>query len=477
MEDSRPADSTPDADAAADVETPSMPTPVDAQAAAAPLPAPTSESVVSSPEEPAAPPAPAPISEPLAVAPVEPAADPGVAPEEAEDAAVSQSPDFEALLKESESSSQTSVSVGQMIEGTIQGFGDSTAFVDFGGRSEAVIDLQELKDENEELAFKAGDSIKAYVTEVEGEVKLSRALKVSNRQGLRNAYEHRMPVEGRVTGFNTGGLVVNVGGLRAFCPFSLVDTAYTGDPADYAGQTLTFRILEFKGGGRNIVLSRRAHMEGEAAEKAEELRANLEVGATLDGTVSRIERFGAFVDVGGVEGLVHVSEMNHTRVEDPGSVVTVGDTIQVKVLELKDLGKRNERISLSMKALLPDPWEEIASRFREGDVITGKVVSVQKFGAFVELMPGIEGLVHISQLSQKRVANPGEVVTEGQEVQARVLQIEARRKRVSLSMKALEEHEQRQAASEDMEAFRTSQAPPQAEDGPMAEALRRAGLL
>jgi len=399
------------------------------------------------------------------------------AAEEAEDAALSESPAFEALLEKTEVESKETVSVGELVSGTIQSFSDATAFVDYGGRSEGMIDVLELKDDDGELTHKVGDSIKAYVIEMEGEVKLSQVLKVTNRQTLKRAFEHEMPIEGRVTGFNTGGLVVNLGGLRAFCPFSQIDTAFTEDPADFAGKTLTFRIIEFKGGGRNIVLSRRVHMEGQVAEQAQEIRTGLEVGATLEGTVTRVEPYGAFVDIGGgVEGLVHVSEMGHARVEDPNTVVAAKDSLKVKVLELKDLGSRKERISLSMKALLPDPWEDVSNRFREGDVITGKVVSVQNFGAFVELAPGIEGLVHISQLSQKRVSRPGEVVTQGQEVQARILQIEERRKRISLSMKSLVEQEHRQAASEDMAAYRAGQVQAKPDDGPLAEALRRAGF-
>ena len=203
------------------------------------------------------------------------------------------------------------------------------------------------------------------------------------------------------------------------------------------------------------------------------------VDQELTGTVTRLERFGAFVDLGGIEGLVHVSEISHTRVESPGDVLQKGQELRVKILELKDLGKKEERISLSLKAMEADPWDKATEQFKEGDVVTGKVVSTPNFGAFVELAPGIEGLVHISQLSSgKRISKPTEVVSVGQEVQARVQEINRRQKRISLSMRAIEEDATEKAAAEDMAAFKTQQQTqaPSEGDNAMAEALRRAGL-
>ena len=219
-------------------------------------------------------------------------------------------------------------------------------------------------------------------------------------------------------------------------------------------------------------------MTAEAAAAAKELRSNLEAGAEMGGKVTRVERFGAFVDIGGVEGLVHVSEISHVRVGNPADVLSKGSDVRVKILELKDLGKREERISLSMKALEPDPWDGLNAQVSEGDVITGKVVSVQKFGAFVEVVPGIEGLVHISQLSAgQRVARPGDVVSVGEEVKAQILGIDREQKRVSLSMRALQDEAKQVAANEDMAAFQSQQkAQTENAGSSMADAMRRAGL-
>ena len=391
------------------------------------------------------------------------------------------SAEFAALLDQEASSQENrrEVSVGERISAVIREIGDSVAFVDYGGRSEASIDVQELRNETGELLHGPGDTIEAYVASTEGDVRLTLSLRSSNRHILRQAFENKIPVQGRVTGFNSGGLVVNLGGARAFCPLSQVDTGYCEDPASYAGQTLTFQVIELRGRGRNIVLSRRAHLEAETAREARELRSKLSEGAEMAGVITRLEPFGAFVDLGGIEGLVHVSEISHTRVGNPRDVLSSGAEVRVKILELKDLGSKKERISLSMRALEPDPWDGVAERFNEGDVITGKVVSVQKFGAFVELTPGVEGLVHISQLAaNRRVSHPGEVVSVGQEVQARVQSIDRVQKRVSLSIKALQAEAQQTAETQEIEAFKTKQQEKAADEGSsMAEAFRRAGLV
>lgn len=388
--------------------------------------------------------------------------------------------EFAALLEQDDTQrSYREVSVGERISGTIGILGDTTAFVDYGGRSEAAIDIQELRNEMGELIYNTGDTIQAFVAATEGEVRLTLSLRASNRQVLRQAFENGIPIEGRVTGFNTGGLVVNIGGLRAFCPLSQVEAGYCDNPESYAGQTHTFKILELRGRGRNIVVSRRAHLEAEAQRRAKELRDKLSEGTEMDGKVTRVERFGAFVDLGGVEGLVHVSEISHQRVENPRDVLSAGDQVRVKILELKGLGGDKERISLSLKALQPDPWDEASERLHEGEVITGKVVSLQSFGAFVELIPGVEGLVHISQLSaERRINKPGEVISVGQEVQVRIQGIDREQKRISLSMKAAQQDAAQTAEAQEIEDFRTKQQDKAADEGSsMADALRRAGLL
>ncbi|MDE3000355.1 MAG: 30S ribosomal protein S1 [Gemmatimonadota bacterium] len=389
------------------------------------------------------------------------------------------SDEFASLLEgEPDGAPAPLLSVGQRLSGRIQSIDQTSVFVDYGGRSEAVVDVQELKDEQGEVSCGVGDTIEAFVASVENEVRLTLSRRTGNVRILRQAYENGIPVDGRVTGFNSGGLVVNLGGRRAFCPVSQIDTGYSKDLASYAGQTLTFKIVEFRGRGRNIVLSRRAHLEAEAARRADELREKLSEGAEVTGKITRLERFGAFVDLGGVEGLVHISEIAHSRVGHPKDVLRSGDEVNVKILELKGLGGDKERISLSIKALLPDPWDGALEKYREGEDITGKVVSVQQFGAFVEVVPGVEGLVHVSQLARSRVARPADVVSVGQEVRARIRKIDRDKKRISLSMRDLQEEEKKAVEVREIEAFKIKEdSSDNRSDSVMADALRRAGLL
>ena len=389
------------------------------------------------------------------------------------------SDEFAAMLEDEQDQAPAPVlSVGQRLSGRIQTIDESSVFVDYGGRSEAVVDIQELRDEHGEVSCQVGDNIEAFVASVENEVRLTLSRRTGNVQILRQAYENGIPVDGRVTGFNSGGLVVNLGGRRAFCPVSQIDTGYSKDLASYAGQTLTFKIVEFRGRGRNIVLSRRAHLEAEAARRADELREKLSEGAEVTGKVTRLERFGAFVDLGGVEGLVHISEIAHNRVGHPKDVLRSGDEVNVKILELKDLGGDRERISLSMKALQPDPWDGAIEKVREGEVISGKVVSIQQFGAFVEVSPGVEGLVHVSQLARSRVARPADAVSIGQEVRARIRKIDRERKRISLSIRDVQEEEKKAVEVKEVEAFKVKEDTSENKsESVMADALRRAGLL
>lgn len=389
------------------------------------------------------------------------------------------SDEFAAMLEEEQDQAPVPVlSVGQRLSGRIRTIDESSVFVDYGGRSEAVVDIQELRDEHGEVSCQVGDNIEAFVASVENEVRLTLSRRTGNVQILRQAYESGIPVDGRVTGFNSGGLVVNLGGRRAFCPVSQIDTGYSKDLASYAGQTLTFKIVEFRGRGRNIVLSRRAHLEAEAARRADELREKLSEGAEVTGRVTRLERFGAFVDLGGVEGLVHISEIAHNRVGHPKDVLRSGDEVNVKILELKDLGGDRERISLSLKALQPDPWDGAIEKVREGEVISGKVVSIQQFGAFVEVLPGVEGLVHVSQLARSRVARPADAVSVGQEVRARIRKIDRERKRISLSIRDVQEEEKKAVEVKEVEAFKVKEDTSENKsESVMADALRRAGLL
>ncbi|HZG16498.1 MAG TPA: 30S ribosomal protein S1, partial [Candidatus Bathyarchaeia archaeon] len=232
-----------------------------------------------------------------------------------------------------------------------------------------------------------------------------------------------------------GGLVVDVG-LRGFVPASMVERHFVEDFSSYVGNTLTLKVVEMDKEKNKVILSHKAVLEQEVQQQKKGVLDNLQPGQVLDGTVQRLTDFGVFVDIGGVDGLVHVSELAWTRVDKPSDVVKEGDKVKVKILKVD---KENERISLSMKETQPGPWDVAGQQFKKGDVVTGTVKRLVSFGAFVELAPGIEGLVHISQMANRHVNSPSEVVKEGQEVQVKILDVIPSEQRISLSIRALEE--------------------------------------
>ena len=346
--------------------------------------------------------------------------------------------DFEALLEASlasETAEGSHVAQGEIVRGTIVEMSKDTAFVALGGKTEAHIQLIELAGENGEVTVRVGDEIEAYVVGTHDGVQLSMALAKGARaaEELEVAHEAGIPVEGQVTATNKGGVEVMVGGLRAFCPVSQLDAHFVPDPTVFIGQTLKFLITRLEGGRRpNIVLSRRQLVEEELAEKAVETRKKIVEGARLKGHVRNVREFGAFVDLGGVEGLVHVSEMSWERVDNPEELVQIGDEVEVEVLSI-DWDK--DRISLSMRAARPDPWSDVEQRFQLGGNYAGRVVRLADYGAFVSLAPAIDGLIHVSELDWKRVNKPQEVVQVGDQITVRVLEIDAERRRISLSLK------------------------------------------
>ena len=372
------------------------------------------------------------------------------------------------------------VAVGDEVSGVIVKVEDENSFVEYGSRDEAIIRTSELKGPDGEMRYKVGDPISVFVVTVGDEVQLSHGLSRQDAQAdlLYQAYKAGLPVEGQVDAVNKGGLGVTIeGDVRGFCPISHIDTQYVEKAEEYRGQTLTFKIIEFRHQGRVIVLSRRALLEAEQDKSAGLVRSQLKNGAQLAGKVTRLESFGAFVDLGsGVEGLVHVSEISHRRVGHPQEVLAVGQQIQVAVLRTKDLGqRRKERISLSIKALEKDPWQEIKEQFAVGTVATGKVDGLEDFGAFVELAEGVRGLVHISEIADRRIGHPREVLSLEEEVKVVVLEVDARRQRLRLSINqvdALESEahlaEFRQRQQQEQEAAQGSSA--------MLDALRRANL-
>ena len=249
--------------------------------------------------------------------------------------------------------------------------------------------------------------------------------------GLADARASGLPVEGKVMGERKGGFEILIGSTTAFCPYSQID-AMKQDAATYIGNTYSFQIQEYRENGRNVVVNRRklVEKEREAAEKA--LRESLKEGDVVDGKVTRLAPFGVFVDIGGVEGLVHVSEMAWGRVEKPDGLVVPGQEVQVKI---KEINWQNGRISLSLRGMLPDPWYEAVGRYTPNTVVQGKITRLAQFGAFVELEPGVEGLVHISKLGAgRRIGHPSDVVKEGDTVEVRIESVDVEARRISLSM-------------------------------------------
>ena len=285
---------------------------------------------------------------------------------------------------------------GQALEGRIVAIGAEVAFVDVGGKGEAVIPVVELKDEAGALEVAVGDRIQASVVSTEGGLRLSRRLAraAARDTELEDAFHAGLPVEGKVEAVVKGGYEVRVAKHRAFCPFSQIDTARTADPAEHVGRVYPFRITEFREGGRNLVVSRRALLEQEQEARAEEVRRQVVPGAVLTGRVASIREFGAFVDLGGnVQGLLHRSEMSWGPVPDILAVMAPGEEITVKVLRVDEA---TGRIGLGLKQLTDDPWATVHARYEVGQVCTGRVTRHAQFGAFVELEPGVEALAHAS---------------------------------------------------------------------------------
>ena len=342
---------------------------------------------------------------------------------------------------------------GQKVKGKILSITEEWAFLDLGGKAEGRIAAADLKDAEGNPTVKEGDTLEATVTGTDPE---TGALLLRRKAGggkgkraaaevpaeIRQAHEAGLPIEGLVTGLNKGGAEVQVYGMRAFCPLSQLDLRYVENPQQFVGQKLLFKVNRLEEGNRggrgpNIVLSRRQLLEEEQQTRASETREKLQVGAVLTGRVTSLTTYGAFIDLGGIEGMLHVSEIGHSRTTHPQDVFTVGQEVEVQVIKIeqgKD-EKRPERISLSRRALESDPWQDAAARFPEGTEATGRVMRLETFGAFVELAPGLEGLVHISEMGAgRRLNHSREAAEQGQDVQVRVLGVDTGRRRISLSM-------------------------------------------
>ena len=348
--------------------------------------------------------------------------------------------EFGAMLDQFESTKSVGdeVEVGTKVKGRIIQLGDDTSFIDFGGRSEGAVETQHLKAEDGSLKYAVGDEIELFVVAATDQILLAPSVQLRPDEALqtvREAKEKGVPISGKVASINAGGLEVQVGGIRAFCPFSQIELGYCDEPSAYLGQTLEFLVQDLGDGGKNLVLSRKALLRREEKAKAGKLLETLKEGSELDGRVARIQPFGAFVDIGGLEGLVHVSEIQYGHVSDPNEVLKVGQEVRVRVLRMEKDQKGRLRIGLSMKAAQPDPWTEIAEQYWQGKKTQGTVVRMQDFGAFVELTPGIDGLVHVSEIAHSQTKHPKDALEVGQRVDVTVLNVDMERKRISLSIK------------------------------------------
>lgn len=324
------------------------------------------------------------------------------------------------------------LSSGQVVKGRIVQIGPDSIFVDVQGKGEAVIDRAELEDKDGSLQVMVGDEIEATVIATDGEIRLSRKLLkgARAREALEMAAANRLPVEGKVTGVVKGGYEITVAGLRAFCPFSQIDMRRV-DPAEVLNQEFEFRIARYGENGRNIVLSRRQLLEEHAAQAAEETRKKIAPDAVLPGTVTSLTDFGAFIDLGGVQGLVPLSEISHARVGTPADRLHVGESVTVKVLRID---AQKGKLTLSLKALEGDPWAVVTSQLRERQIVSGRVARVTEFGAFVELLPGVDGLLHVSEIPRNQQSKVKDAATAHTEIPVMILSIDPNKRRISLAV-------------------------------------------
>jgi small subunit ribosomal protein S1 len=346
---------------------------------------------------------------------------------------MSDSEDFAAMFESSVKAKP--LARGQTVEGVIVQIGSEVALVDVGGKSEAVVDVAELKDQDDQLEVAVGDRIQATVISTTGGVTLSRKMvrRAATDRQIENAFETGVPVEGTVQSVNKGGYEVRIGHSRAFCPLSQIDVVRTADPAVHVGRAYTFRIVEYSEGGKNIVVSRRALLEAEQQARADQVRRDVVAGAVLKGRVVSVREYGAFVDLGGgVQGLLHASEMGWSRVTDASRAITAGEEIMVKVLRVDD---GTGKIALSTKQLTEDPWASAPLRYSAGQVLTGRVTRHADFGAFVELEPGVEALAHASTFPPTgRRDDWQRTVAVGTSAVFEILNIEPDKKRIAVAL-------------------------------------------
>jgi small subunit ribosomal protein S1 len=340
----------------------------------------------------------------------------------------------------------THAEAGEIVKGTVLKVEDKHALVDISAKQDAFLPINEVSSlfiEKVSDVLNEGDQITVKVlSHTEDKLLVSKKAVDSEKSWseLQEKYDAKETFEVNVHDVVKGGLVVDLG-VRAFIPASMVEAHFVEDFSDYKGKKLSVKIMELDPEKGRVILSHRAVTEEEEAGRKQEILDRLAPGEIIEGKVQRLTDFGAFVNIGGVDGLVHVSQLSHNRVDNPSEVLSEGQTVKVKVLSVD---RDNDRISLSIKETQPGPWEEAISTIKSGSVIEGTVKRIVAFGAFVEVAPGIEGLVHISEMANRHIGNPSEVVKEGQQVSVKVLDVNSKEKRMSLSMKAVQDEKEKE---------------------------------
>ena len=344
---------------------------------------------------------------------------------------------FAELFEASSESPGRKLFPGETVSGKVLKISKDTIFVDLGGKSEGIADIQEFLDKKGTLTIKEGDWVEMRVASIRDGIHLTKGMRVHGADALeilREAKENLIPVEGRVIRAIKGGFEIDLSGIRAFCPLGQIDIQFCERPEEHVGARYPFCVMEIKEKGKNIVVSRRMLLEEEQEKKSKETLARLKPDLECDGKVTKLTDFGAFVDIGGIEGMVHISEISHGRINHPSEILKPGQQVKVKVMKIEADKEGRPKISLSIKALEPDSWEK-GLEFEEGDIICGKVSRLMDFGAFVEVASGVDGLVHISEISYERVSHPSRFLHEGDMVDVLVMGIDRQTHRISLSIK------------------------------------------
>lgn len=338
---------------------------------------------------------------------------------------------------------------GQMVEAMIVKISPEWIFLDLGGKGEGYLDKKEMTDEAGNVSVKEGDTVRAYFVS-SGNNEMHFTTRIGSGPGkqsqIEDAWRNGIPVDGTIVKEMKGGFEVKIGGsVRAFCPFSQMGIRREENQAEYAGKSLSFKIIEYGENGRNIVLSRRSILDDEKRSRKESLKAGLKEGMKIKGRVTSIQNFGAFVDIGGVEGLLPISEIAWSRTEKVSDILSAGQEVEVII---KKLDWENDKFSFSLKDALPDPWDRVVDSYPLGSYHTGKVSRLAAFGAFVTLKEGIDGLIHISKLGAgRRINHPREVLKEGQAVEVKIEAVDRAGRKLSLSLAEISRAQEEEAVT------------------------------